>query len=156
MTSRAEIHNVMVAVTIILRLRVICNCSCWHIHTVALFNFKLWADYIRGIFAEFISSSVSSRSVKNLTCKRSMFHSRWNYGYIEVLKWLLASCLSPLWYKNLDINPIKAELNPIRHLLALVGARHIVHVSRIRVNTLKTLIVTNQYFVQEQIENRRT
>ena len=25
-------------------------------------------------------------------------------------------------------------LNPIRHLLALVGARHIVHVSRIRVN----------------------
>ena len=24
-------------------------------------------------------------------------------------------------------------LNPIRHLLALVGARHIVHVSRIRV-----------------------
>ena len=26
-----------------------------------------------------------------------------------------------------------AELNPIRHLLALVGARHIVHVSRIRV-----------------------
>ena len=107
MTSRAEIHNVMVAVTIILRLRVICNCSCWHIHTVALFNFKLWADYIREIFAEFISSSVSSRSVKNLTCKRSMFHSRWNYGYIEVLKWLLASCLSPLWYKNLDINPTK-------------------------------------------------
>ena len=31
-------------------------------------------------------------------------------------------------------NPVKAELNPIRHLLALVGARHIVHVSRIRVN----------------------
>ena len=33
------------------------------------------------------------------------------------------------------INPLNAELNPIRHLLALVGARHIVHVSRIRVNT---------------------
>ena len=32
------------------------------------------------------------------------------------------------------INPLNAELNPIRHLLALVGARHIVHVSRIRVN----------------------
>jgi hypothetical protein len=31
------------------------------------------------------------------------------------------------------INPLNAELNPIRHLLALVGARHIVHVSRIRV-----------------------
>ena len=32
------------------------------------------------------------------------------------------------------INPLNAELNPIRHLLALVGARHIVHVSRIKVN----------------------
>ena len=32
------------------------------------------------------------------------------------------------------INPLNAELNPIRHLLALVGPRHIVHVSRIRVN----------------------
>ena len=31
-------------------------------------------------------------------------------------------------------NTLNAELNPIRHLLVLVGARHIVHVSRIRVN----------------------
>ena len=31
------------------------------------------------------------------------------------------------------INPLNTELNPIRHLLALVGARHIVHVSRITV-----------------------
>ena len=33
-----------------------------------------------------------------------------------------------------SFNPLNAELNPIRHLLALVGARHIVHVSKIRVN----------------------
>ena len=33
----------------------------------------------------------------------------------------------------LVLSPLNAELNPIRHLLALVGARHIVHVSRIRV-----------------------
>ena len=31
------------------------------------------------------------------------------------------------------IKPLNAELNPIRHLLALVGARHIVHVGRVRV-----------------------
>jgi len=30
-------------------------------------------------------------------------------------------------------NPLNAELNPICHLLALLGARHILHVSRIRV-----------------------
>ena len=35
---------------------------------------------------------------------------------------------------NEIINPLNAELNPVRHLLALVGARHIVHFSRIRVN----------------------
>ena len=32
------------------------------------------------------------------------------------------------------INPLHAELNPICHLLALVGAHHIVHVGRVRVN----------------------
>ena len=31
-------------------------------------------------------------------------------------------------------NPLNAELSPICHLLALLGARHILHVSRIRVN----------------------
>jgi len=31
------------------------------------------------------------------------------------------------------INPLKAELNPICHLLALLGAHHIFHISRIRV-----------------------
>jgi len=35
------------------------------------------------------------------------------------------------------INPVNAELNPICHLLALLGAHHILHVSRIRVNAVK-------------------
>ena len=33
-------------------------------------------------------------------------------------------------------NPLNAELNPILHLLALVGAHHIVHFSRVRVNLI--------------------
>ena len=32
-----------------------------------------------------------------------------------------------------EVNPLNAELNPIYHLLALLGAHHILHVSRIRV-----------------------
>jgi hypothetical protein len=32
------------------------------------------------------------------------------------------------------LNPLKAELNRICHLLALLGAHHILHFSRIRVN----------------------
>ena len=38
-----------------------------------------------------------------------------------------------------DINPLNAELNPIRHLLAMVGARHVVHVSRMRVKAMLLL-----------------
>jgi len=35
------------------------------------------------------------------------------------------------------INPLNAELNPICHLLASLGAHHILHVSRVRVNNSK-------------------
>jgi len=35
--------------------------------------------------------------------------------------------------------PLKAELNPICHLLALLGAHLIFHISRIRVKVLKLL-----------------
>jgi hypothetical protein len=31
---------------------------------------------------------------------------------------------------NIIINPLNAELNPICHLLALLGAHHILHISR--------------------------
>jgi len=34
---------------------------------------------------------------------------------------------------NSQINSLNAKLNPISHLLALIGAHHILHVSRIRV-----------------------
>ena len=38
-----------------------------------------------------------------------------------------------------DSNPLNAESNPICHLPALVGAQHIVHVSRVRVNVTSGL-----------------
>ena len=36
----------------------------------------------------------------------------------------------------LSINPLNAELNPICYLLALLGAHHFLHLSRIRVKLL--------------------
>ena len=46
--------------------------------------------------------------------------------------------ISPVFCKyccnNQVIYPLNAELNPICHLLALLGAHHILHVCRIRVN----------------------
>jgi hypothetical protein len=37
---------------------------------------------------------------------------------------------------NISFNPLNAKLNPICHLLALLGAHHILHVSRVRVNSI--------------------
>ena len=36
--------------------------------------------------------------------------------------------------------PLNAQLNPSCHLLALLGAHHILHVSRVRVKTLQYLL----------------
>jgi len=38
-----------------------------------------------------------------------------------------------LTFEKLSLNSLNAKLNPICHLLALLGAHHIVHISRIRV-----------------------
>ena len=38
------------------------------------------------------------------------------------------------YFLIININPLNAELNPICHLLALLGAHHILHIGRIRVN----------------------
>jgi hypothetical protein len=38
-----------------------------------------------------------------------------------------------LYIGRVVLNPLNAELNPIRHLQALLGAHPILHVSRIRV-----------------------
>jgi len=37
---------------------------------------------------------------------------------------------------KMHFNPLKPELNPICYLLALLGAHHFLHVSRIRVKSL--------------------
>jgi hypothetical protein len=43
------------------------------------------------------------------------------------------------------INPLNAELNSIYHLLALLGAHHILHVSKIRFKHIS--IIPNKYTV---------
>jgi len=43
-------------------------------------------------------------------------------------------CLIYLWFIQQHFNTLNAKLNPICHLLALLGAHHILHVNRIRVN----------------------
>ena len=55
---------------------------------------------------------------------------------INIIQVQLSDLKSTKSYFFRVVNPLNAELNPIRHLLALVGARHIVHVSRIGLNSI--------------------
>ena len=66
--------------------------------------------------------------------------------YVEYLKWLSAKddftdC------RLHSFKSLNAKLNPIRHLLALAGAHHFVHVSRVRVNRYKDNLHLQFHFV---------
>jgi len=46
------------------------------------------------------------------------------------------------------INPLKPELNPICYLLALLGAHHFLHVSRIRVKLLTFRLLMSYIYME--------
>ena len=74
------------------------------------------------------------------------------FGFLDVsptqppIQWFMGAILPMLkrpWRKTdhsppsmADFNPLNPELNPIYYLLALLGAQHFLHVSRIRVKLL--------------------
>ena len=45
------------------------------------------------------------------------------------------------------IKPLNAELNPICYLLALLGAHHFLHVSRIRVQSLTLKLIMSYIYI---------
>jgi len=46
-----------------------------------------------------------------------------------------------------SVNPLKPELNPICYLLALLGAHHFLHVSRIRVKSLTLRLLISYIYI---------
>jgi len=46
-----------------------------------------------------------------------------------------------------NVNPLNAELNPICHLLALLGVHHFLHVSRIRVKPLTLRLLMSYSYI---------
>jgi hypothetical protein len=59
---------------------------------------------------------------RSLVCAQKLLYTVYTYTLI-------------IW----KFNPLNTELNPICHLLALVGAHHVLHVSRVWVKILNTL-----------------
>ena len=47
----------------------------------------------------------------------------------------------------MGFNPLSAELNPICYLLALLGAHHFLHVSRIRVKSLTLRLLMSYIYI---------
>ena len=60
------------------------------------------------------------------------------------------NCLKERILSGIIFNPLNAELNPICYLLALLGAPHFLHVSRIRVKSL-TLRLLMSYIYMEHL-----
>ena len=58
------------------------------------------------------------------------------YQVSKCIEWCQCSMGTVSWHKGLSVNPLNPELNPICYLLALLGALHFLHVSRIRVKLL--------------------
>ena len=48
---------------------------------------------------------------------------------------------------QMHINPLNAELNPIYHLLALLGVHHFLHVSKIRVKSLTLRLLMSYIYI---------
>ena len=48
---------------------------------------------------------------------------------------------------TLSLNPLNAELNPICHLLALLGVHHFLHLSRIRVKSLTLRLLMSYIYI---------
>ena len=50
-------------------------------------------------------------------------------------------------YELALFNPLNAELNPICYLLALLGAHHFLHVSRLRVKSLTLRLLMSYIYI---------
>ena len=59
----------------------------------------------------------------------------------------------PTYCTSSYINPLNAELNPICCLLALLGAHHFLHVSRIRVKSLTLRLLVSYIYIYIYLEH---
>jgi len=79
-------------------------------------------------------SDIPSKHVELILKNCGIINSITKLHLVGYCYWVILRCTDPWILKKKLFNPLNAELNPICHLLALLGAHHIHYVSRIRVN----------------------
>jgi len=96
----------------------------------------LCRTYLHLVLHRYFSSKIFSKIRARESTQHDIF-----YFCIICWKWCGTSkfCVVPyvkVLCRCVIFNPLKPELNPICYLLALLGAHHFLHVSRIRVKLL--------------------
>jgi hypothetical protein len=109
-------------------------------------SFVIWKMTLGStVFVQVLRRALSGRQflAKNKSLSTPLllprFNSEWLISFPQIKMRLIGNIfnyIATTEAKSCDclINPLNIELNPICHLLALLGAHHIFHVSRIRVN----------------------
>ena len=100
--------------------------------------------WLRLFFPDKLRYRVNCKSYhfsSNLKCPSCFFYVLVSDA-LSLSSGVLTSCIAKryvhvLWSINsVQVNPLKPELNPICYFLALLGAHHFLHISRIRVKWL--------------------
>jgi len=77
------------------------------------------------------------------------FTTSWTLHNVSFIKMLTRDTTSArnVWFWSVNVNPLNPELNPICYLLALLGAHHFLHVSRIRVKSLTFRLLMSYIYI---------
>ena len=91
-------------------------------------------------FVDMNSSVFCAEHYPSLPYVRHLYGSLYPYGAV-------ACCWTCNIKRFFSINPLKPELNPICYLLALLGAHHFLHVSRIRFKLLTFMLLMSYIYI---------
>jgi len=62
-------------------------------------------------------------------------------GKIKLMMMMMMMMTTSVLTTDMQFNLLNAELNPICHMLALLGAHHILHVRRLRVSSILEVFI---------------
>ena len=82
--------------------------------------------------------NINGCSVDEVSVVTETFHQsvQYRFLFLSLIHGTVWCFLDPFLNPKSPFNPLNAELNPICHLLTLLGVHHFLHVSRIRFKSL--------------------
>jgi hypothetical protein len=97
-------------------------------------------------------------TVQSLKTNYHILLQKLPYKYSALTKPVSTCCRVTILQRNIKmgLKPLNAKLNPICHLLALLGGATIVVVSRLRVNIIDCAMINNSYSQTNKYINVKT